>query len=645
MCGIYGTWNRNGTPLSIDALVDATAALRHRGPNDSGYLLVDTSSGEVVPAGDDDTAPDLGLPHVSTLRGRSFDLALGFRRLSILDISSAGHQPMCTPDGNAWLIFNGEIYNYVELRDELIARGQSFSTGSDSEVLLRAYSEWGPVCVERFVGMWAFAIWDTRKRTLFVSRDRFGIKPLFHVDSPATFTFASEAKAILAGGVPFAPSRDALASFVAFGTSPSIASRNTFFDGISSLPAASSITADAHSVRQTRYWNLPSEESDSDESAFLREYRERFLGAVGIHLRADVPLGTCLSGGLDSSSIVAAIATLIRGDQKTFSAVYDSAGRWNEREHIERVVRATGVDSRLIVPTRDALWADLDDLIWHQDEPFPTTSIFAQWCVMRLARASGVTVLLDGQGADEVLGGYDKFVQPQRVLELLARGRIASAMVMLPRAGVGAFALARAGAHALPRAWVRRASLPLYRRTIARSFLTDAFKDELRRSMHDVPPMHARYRTVDEQLRYFVAEELPHLLRYEDRNSMAFSLESRVPFLDHRLVELVFRRGNRYRLRDGWTKWLHRAAVGDLLPNEVAWRRDKVAFETPEVEWLRASRTELHRIAESGDHDLVDVAALHRGIDDLANGRGSTRSVWCAVNAIGWLNRFGRAAH
>lgn len=586
MCGIFGVWQRDGRQIDAAAVVRATRAIRHRGPDDEGYLLANTRLGTAVAAAGDETTAELRLPRIES--GPASDLAFGFRRLSILDLSPAGHQPMVSEDGRYWLIFNGEIYNYVELRGELAARGHRFRSGSDSEVLLAAYAEWGRECLTRFNGMWAFAIWDVRERTLFLSRDRFGIKPLLYARNGETIAFASEAKALLAAGVvPFAASDKALRRFLASGAMPSPSEGATFFANIHAVPPAHSLIVTRERTELVRYWSIPDAEETTPVDRAIDEYRDLFHDAVRVHLRADVPVGTCLSGGLDSSSVVAAVARGGAVDQRTFSAVYESSGRWNEREQVERVIRSVDVEPTLIVPARETLWNDLPAMARHQEEPFASTSIFAQWCVMRAARNAGVTVLLDGQGADEVLAGYQRTVFPMHVLDSFRRGPRAGLRAMREY-GVGASALLRAFAHRLPIA--------------------------------------AQYRTLDELLRYSVIEDLPHLLRHEDRNSMAFSIEARVPFLDHRLVEYVFRRAGAHRVRNGWSKWIQRKAIDGALPHEVVWSREKIGFETPQSEWLRASASE---VAE-WKREAAQRFEVDRYWRDDAG-------IWRAISAAAWL--------
>lgn len=659
MCGIYGIWNRDGAPLDLFALGRATDSIRHRGPDDEGYLLVDTRTGRLQLCGGEATAPELRLPRLLDLAGEQFDLGFGFRRLSILDLSPAGHQPMSDSEGRLWLIFNGEVYNYIELRQELQGRGYAFRSGTDSEVILAAYQEWGPECLKRFNGMWALAIWDADARRLFLARDRFGVKPLYTSNRGKTFAFASEIKALLAGGiVPFTPSRSAVSHYVAQGTMPSNLRGETFFEGVQSLPGAhySIIGPDTQQAR--RYWSLPSPRDAATEAgdAAPDKYADLFTDSVRLRLRADVPVGTCLSGGVDSSSIVAVAGQLMQTEyavslerlgehQQTFSAVYGEDAPWDETQHIRAVLDRTGAASNLVYPSGERLWADMARLVWHQDEPFGSTSIFAQWCVMSEARARGVTVLLDGQGADEVLGGYRPF--QVRLAELLRGGNVISALQ--EAIAVNSVAgqsipnlLVKALAVQLPTPLLRRIRQARLRGAVGDAALLPGVAATLPDDLHENATPYVDQRNLSMHLGRLVLEtSLPTLLRYEDRNSMAFSIEARVPFLDYRLVEHAFREAAPLRIHAGWTKWVQRKAVESLLPESIVWRRDKVGFETPQARWLREGQTQVMEILHSCDavYSYLDRDRMLALAPALIE-RGDTPRVWRWLNLALWLHAF-----
>jgi asparagine synthase (glutamine-hydrolysing) len=655
MCGIYGIWHVAGQPVDLRALHTATVRLAHRGPDDEGYLLADTRTGTATAFAGRDSDKALGLAPLEHARPGP-DLAFGFRRLAILDLSPAGHQPMASPDGRFWIVFNGEIYNYLELRAELEALGHAFRSGGDTEVLLAAYAAWGEACLDRLNGMWAFAIWDRRERTLFLARDRFGIKPLFYTNLGGTFAFASEIKALVGShALPFRPDDHEIYRFLAAGALPSAQAGKTFFQSVHSLPPGHALTLRDGEIRLRRYWNLrlPEYKTPADERRVVDEYRALFADAVRLQLRADVAVGTCLSGGLDSSSIVCVVNQLMAGSglsaaqigarQKTFSAVYDGEARYNERRFVERVLHATGAEGNFTTPDAAGLAADLERLAWHQEEPFQSTSIYAQWCVMRLVHARGVTVLLDGQGADELLAGYRPF--GYALLDMLRAARLAEAttavLAMHARTELSLPDIAGHVADVVLPAQLR-AALHYARRPERRppAALRPDFAAAFQRRAYPAALPAQRGTLLDTHLRALVMEHsLPTLLRYEDRNSMAFGVEARVPFLDHRLAEFAFGPAARLRLRGGWTKWIHREALHGIVPGSIAWRSDKVGFETPERDWQRqllAARNDLFADgALSGAY--LDLPSVRRAAPAWLERGGDARLVWRWTSLESWL--------
>ncbi len=413
MCGITGILRLDGRQIDKAIVASMTRAMAHRGPDDEGYLFVDTRSGVHTAAGGRDTPAAVlnsGYAYAPTmmadnLADGAYNLALGNRRLAVLDLSPAGHQPMCNEDGTIWIVHNGEIYNFVELRAELAALGHRFPSEGDTEVILHAYEQWGHECLNRLNGMWAFCIWDSRKGRLFCARDRFGVKPFYYYFEDGVFAFASEIKPLLALGVPRKPN-DALAyDFLRWGLPEH--TQETFFEGIHKLAPSHYLSLDLNgNLRVERYWelNVSSEiEGGPDDRACSDAFLESFTDAVRLRLRSDVPVGSCLSGGLDSSSVVC-VASRLRdsnGDsspsnsQMTFSSCFDDH-RFDEREYIEEVVRKARAERHYVFPTPEGFLRELGELLWHQEEPFAGTSVFAQWLLMKEARSSGVTVMLDG---------------------------------------------------------------------------------------------------------------------------------------------------------------------------------------------------------------------------------------------------------
>jgi len=666
MCGIFGTWHLDGKPIDLTVLQRATNIMRHRGPDDEGYLLVNTESGRTAPCAGDDTDPRLDMHPLESFFGEAFDLALGFRRLAILDLSPAGHQPMRSADGRLWIAMNGEIYNHEQLRSELSQHGYDFDSRTDTEVALAAYEQWGPDCLARFNGMWALALWDQIENCLFLARDRLGIKPLYYVKDDSGITFASEIKALVQSGVvPFAPDDEAIYKYLLAGYQPNPRTGGTFFRQVHSLAPGHTLTVRPGDFTMRQFWSLDPQaprESVARESHTFEEFRGLLTDAVRLRLRTDVPLGSCLSGGLDSSSIVCTISQLMTagglptaqlGDQqKTFSAVYETAAPYNETEHIARVVQATRSDPHYSVPTLERLREEVERLIWHQDEPFMSTSVFAQWCVMNEARASGVKVLLDGQGADELLAGY----RPYSVFlaDLLRQGRVIGAVrearAMSERSGVAPWSpLVGALRYILPHQLMDGIRRTWYAHEQDWSVLDRDFASRLGHTTVADWQSASAYHGLRRHLRYLLQESsLPHLLRYEDRNSMAVGVEARVPFLDHRLVEFCLRQDSSMLIRDGWTKWMLRKAMEGTVPGSIAWRRDKVGFETPEPAWLRQWMREESDLFENDSLSAayLNTEAIRAALASWLKSGTETPCppVWRWINLELWLRCFSQAA-
>jgi len=598
MCGICGVVDI-GRPAACREVETMLEALAHRGPDGRGVFA-------------------------------DQDVCLGHLRLAILDLSDAGLQPMQRDE--LQLVHNGEIYNYLELREELRANGHRFSTGTDSEVILAAYREWGERCVEHFNGMWAFAIWNGKERTLFCSRDRFGIKPLYFRHEGEQFAFCSEPWPLRRAGVNLRVVRDYIEQgFLDQGD-------ETFFEGVLRLAPAHSLTFGSTGLRQWRYWTLEAADPPADPTAAMRE---GLFDAVRLQLRSDVPVGTCLSGGVDSSAIAVAVAHHGHEHQKTVTAYFEDSG-FDERPYARAVVERTGADSHWVSFDAEELVADLPAIVRAQGEPFGSTSICAGWYVMRTARQAGVTVMLDGQGGDEILAGY-RASFGYRLSDLLHSGHLSEATAELlafsrvhgPRWAAVALATPHVPQRLrlTARGRLRGATTLLAPELRALSATPEAnggsFPDRLRRQLHML----------------LTRRGLPELLRYEDRNSMAHSLEARVPLLDHRLVQLAFSLSGRELIRRGETKYVLRQAMSDLLPPVVAARRDKLGFVTPERRFFRGALGELAVDVFSSQsfrqRGFVDAAAAIRRLGQHRRGeRQAGMELWRALNLELWALHF-----
>jgi asparagine synthase (glutamine-hydrolysing) len=590
MCGIFGVWNLDGRQVDTQSVVAATTSLRHRGPDDEGFLLVNTQSARAALCSGPHTVLALDLPRIETFSAEQFDLALGFRRLAILDTSPAGHQPMPGADGDHWIVFNGEIYNYLELREELKTLGHHFHTGTDTEVILAAYRQWGSDLLPRLNGMFAFAIWDARARQLFLARDRFGEKPLHYVYVPGKFfAFASEIKALHATGL--VERRLHEETYLRYKLHDQTdTGEQTFYENVLRLPQSHSLVVGADgSFDKRRYWDLDPRVSHEDkpDAWFAEKFREHFFESVRLRQRSDVPVGSSLSGGLDSSTVVSVMDRLLPEGavQKTFSARFDDAAK-DEGRWMEHVTRATRVEPHFVWPTGEQMFEEMDRLFHHQEEPFGSASIYAQWCVMRLAKEHDVTVLLDGQGADEMLAGYHPYFTVV-ANDLFNNWRFP------------AFISWRSSYKALhgkpisPLNWTIRQGVPENLKRPVRK-LMGKNGDGNGHAVERVVPVYPKEFEKVSALRkilwwHTTRQGLIELLRYADRNSMAHSREVRLPFLDHNLVEFVFSLPERLLIRDGWTKWVLRQAFRGVVPEPILNRVDKLGYEPPQQRWLGTS--------------------------------------------------------
>lgn len=517
--------------------------------------------------------------------------ALGHVRLSILDLSQAGHQPMFLGDRYAF-VFNGEIYNYIELRKELKKNGYSFHTDTDTEVALAALDFWGREALKRFNGFWAFALYDRKEETILLSRDRYGVKPLYYTRQAGYLIFASELKALLTDeNIRRKTCDQAVLDYLVNGFVD--CEEETFVQDVFHVPAGCwmEFSCDGN-VRKERYDSIAYKESMNGKVTpeMEKEFRKLFEDSVSLRLRADVPVGSCLSGGLDSSAIVCESSRILRektgkNEQKVFSACYPGRPE-DESRYIDEVVRDTGVESHSVMPTWGDLAADLDHLIYTQDEPFLSTSMYASYCVMRLARKNHTKVLLDGQGADELLCGYRK-ARVYYIRKLAKEHRFLRALwetlLYLPYMGKRNSSLA-ADLSALRQFLGKKDGEDIRRR-----YLSETLREmKLRNSYQD----NERFLIND-----FEKISLPALLRYVDRNSMAFSIEDRLPFLDYRFVNFCLSLPVGAKIRNGWSKYIMRKSLD--LPELIRRRRDKIGFYTPENEWIRKNSREFRRLFEN----------------------------------------------
>jgi asparagine synthase (glutamine-hydrolysing) len=551
MCGIAGYVgpHAEGARQKVQSMLTATA---HRGPDDSGLW-------------NDEMA------------------MLGHRRLSIIDMSSAGHQPMVSASDRHVLTYNGEIYNYLELRRELALLGTTFRGGSDSEVLLAAFETWGQDCVSRFNGMWAFAIWDRYDKKLFVSRDRFGEKPFYYVASGNQFWFASEIKALLAAGVVNRTANPmAVADFAMDRVTDH--TEQTFFANVKQLLPATRGWVKNCVLSTTQYWSLPEDGAASEPIDIVDEVSALLEDAVRLRLRSDVDVGVLLSGGLDSSS-VACLAASAGHQIAAFSTIDRQPPE--EAAGIDQVLDMyTGLRLHRDTPPDDTLDQNLTECLWHQEEPFADGSMLAHFRLMRRAREEGIRVLLTGQAADEVFAGYPGY-QSIHVGGMLRNGDFASAyrFIRAMKLSNQPIPVTSIVGYALP----ARLS-GLIRRSRAQASM-DWLVPDWREASSSVADGYAVRATdpVNAALRACLkARTVPGFLHYEDRNAMAFGVETRIPFLDYRLVEKVLPLPAAKKLAKGRTKAILRDAVSTKVPHGIVQRLAKQGYPAPLGRWLRA---------------------------------------------------------
>jgi len=611
MCGIAGIWRRNATvtPQEINRMSEAIA---HRGPDDAGHVLDDTQGRLPLREGFDGTSGPEG-----------YDLALANRRLAIIDLSATGHQPMTR--GGCTVVYNGELYNYIEIKKDLEKLGCIFTSSSDTEVLLYAYLQWGQNFLVRLNGMFAFAIWDQRTKRLFCARDRLGIKPFYYLVAGETLFFASEIKAILVVLDRSPDLNEGLVfDFLAAGWLDH--TQETFFRGIEKLPPGYCLWADRSKESLYEYWRLKEDNrapADFEDNA--KEFRCLLEDSIRIQMRSDVPVGCCLSGGMDSSAIVGIAASMTPYRMRTFTARYQdsSMDEWN---YAEQVAKKASVEAKSVFAVPEDFWRLLPELVWVQEEPFAGPAVYAQWQLMKLIRASGVSVVLDGQGADEILCGYAKFFY-YYLLDLLQERRVTVLLATLTRA------VANGGSHLLQFGAARR-YLPGYHSSDNHyGMRVDFFRRNRHRSLTRPRGKLNRQQHLDIE-----TFSLPVLLRYEDKNSMSQSVESRVPFLDHRLVEFTVNLPSDHKIWGGMAKRVMRHALADTLPKEVIKRRTKLGFGGTFSSWVEALQPQLSAWINSDD-EAIDPYVDRRFVKRLLDRRDPTLFLYLILDR--WLARFG----
>jgi asparagine synthase (glutamine-hydrolysing) len=590
MCGIVGIWSNTINNFDEKVIKKMTDVISHRGPDGEGSWISDDKT-----------------------------LVLGHRRLSIIDLSEMGKQPMIYADRYV-ITFNGEIYNYIEIKEQLKQEGYSFNTATDTEVIMAAYNYWGINCLEQFDGMFAFAIYDKQKQELFCARDRFGEKPFHYAFDEEKFMFASEMKSLWAAGVNRSIDDYSIYLFINMGLheDPSDKTR-TFFSKIKRLKPGHYFTyKKGGNVIQKCYWKLKSElKNDISFNDACIKFRELFELSISRRLRSDVDVGTSLSGGLDSAAVALVMNNVLRNSsyQKSFSARFNDPVL-DEGFYMQKVIEKSGIANVEIYPKVESMINNIESIMYHQEEPFASASIFAQWEVYKLAKQNNVSVLLDGQGADEVFAGYTHFFEPyfREIYKNNGKSALLDAYknyllnnVIDDKIDINTIFLIET-------------KRPIFFNRLR--ILKRAFKGV--NSVIDIHPhLYNEFKRVNSPFNFFSdlnsslsfytsISGLDKLLRFADRNSMANSIEVRLPFLSHELVEFVFRLPSDYKIRNGWTKALIRYGLEDVLPKEITWRKNKLGFQPPQKVWEKS------KLFIDYAYDMQQFAIKEKYISDSA---------------------------
>ena len=586
-------------------------AIAHRGPDDRGVYLNEISLGAV--------------------------------RLSIIDLSPAGRQPMSNEDKTVWIIHNGEVYNFQELRKEL--KHYSFKSNTDTEVILHAYEEWGPSCVERFNGMWAFAVYDKKKNVIFLSRDRFGIKPLYYYWKGEKFIFSSEIKGILEHAVDRKPNDKIIYEYLAFNLLDH--SRETFFGGVYRVLPGENMVYDlsTKTLESTKWYDVTSKKhaQSSEDNTVIEKLRTLFTDSVRYRLIADVPVGSCLSGGIDSSSVVCTISSLRNEEEntdrnkngkllKTFSLVFPGTDI-DETYYIDRVVQSTRVESCRVSVDAQHLMHDLHDLILTQEEPFSSLSIYGQYKVMELAHKNDMKVLLDGQGGDELFAGYlgyYRYYLTECLMNLQMNPFLETLKAIKPKK-----VLFLVGATLLMKCTLIK-KLLMYIQLNRLQFLKGFCNPSYSGKGTDLTTV-----LLDDLTVY----SIPQLLRYEDKNSMRWSIETRVPFLDYRIVELSTSLPSTLKIRGGKTKYIFRKSMEGVVPRIILNRRDKIGFAAPDADWMRTPAfIELMKsVIESTEfrsRKYWKYKEVEKLLKEHLQGKNHKKVLWKIMNTELWLRTF-----
>lgn len=617
MCGILGILSKDNSHLQ--RIPSLNNLLKHRGPDDEGFVCINSAEVTAVQFSSEDSTPEIKNIHssISGCNFKKFDVILAHRRLSIIDLSEKGHCPMTDADGKIWITYNGEIYNYIELREELISCGYKFFTSSDTEVIINSYLNWGTDCVKKFNGMWGFAIYDLRNNSLLMSRDRFGVKPLYYFFENNTFAFSSEMKPMMALlGNKLRVNTKKIPFYILYGNR--LNSEETYYENIKSLEASHSLLFSKGKIEKIKYYEIdPIASRNISESKNKTEELVSILkDSIKLRFRSDVPVGTCLSGGFDSSSIVALSKEIDKKNLMTFSAVWKEK-ECDESRYIDIVNSAYGCLPNKITPKAEEFEDVFKKISYFQEIPTEGPGLIPQWYVMKEA-AEKVKVLLDGQGGDEVFGGY--FWKANYLRSLISDRKKTK---VIKEIGSYVSFLKQNGLHSFT-SWILPGAYNKFVRSKSKGragiLNHDLLKNLSKKDLYlDTHPKKIFGNYLSDLSYHFIRNlTIPSLLHYEDRNSMAFSIESRVPFLDYRVVEFGLNLLPNELVYKNVSRPFYRKALSKYLPKEVTERKDKLGFPTPFLKWSRTILKDFITEKLSNDSschvDYINITVLKKNL-------------------------------
>ncbi len=599
MCGISGIINKANEKVSESDIHLMNDIINHRGPDGEGFYY-----------------------------GNNF--AFAHRRLSILDLSDDGSQPMSYLDEQYVITYNGEIYNYIELREELESCGYSFNSDTDTEVLLASYDKWGEDCVNKFNGMWAFAIYDKKKNIIFCSRDRFGIKPFYYTEINGKFIFGSEIKQLLCFFEDTYVDKNILLDYLVLGFEEH--TNRTFFEGINKLEQSHNMIyklSDNSKVIK-KYYDI--REKITDKQVTIEQYKDLLFDAIKLRMRSDVTVGSCLSGGLDSSSVASIASSFVEKGNKFVSIHAKSSEKNSDESHYaQEVSKHCDIDLSIIKPTEDDFINLVDEVVYTQEEPFGSPSIFMQYLVMKKAKEINCTVLLDGQGGDETLLGYERyypayllqqsiFSMPKHFFKIVNNSKLSFKTLLQYCIYFSSYS-------------IRKKRVFSKYSFIKNKYLNLISKDVLKKNTNAYSNLF--------RLQYLeiFKTQMPHLLKYEDKNSMRNSIETRLPFIDYRVLEQALSLSINDKIKKGFTKYALRKAVDKILPTNVVWRKNKIGFEAPTKTWLDSHKKNIHKaIAESGILTSICLNIPYDNMTDIQLWKFYNVAVWEKIYQVKMKN-------